>query len=329
LEDPGRFLKGIYDIGLPLKFIVSGSSSLEVRSKVFESLVGMKRVFYLWPFSFKEYLSSQSPPLELPAMDASETTKRAVLDKLYEFLVFGGYPRVVLAKVADEKIQLLNEIYSSYVEKDIVGLLRISDPLLFTRLVTLLASQVGGLVNLSEIGNTLRIDQRKIEAYIAALENTFIVRLVRPYSTNIRKELAKMPKVYFVDAGLRNFSLRDFRRFLEGPDKGKLLENFVFTVLVRRSEGGVNFWRTKDKAEVNFVVRDYLGNVIPIEVKALSLGDFRIPNGLRSFIKRYRPKRAFVVNLSMGGSVVYGDTEVSFILPYELESIDITSGTTY
>jgi len=70
LEDPGRFLKGIYDIGLPLKFIVSGSSSLEVRSKVFESLVGRKRVFYLWPFSFKEYLSSQSPPLELPAMDA-------------------------------------------------------------------------------------------------------------------------------------------------------------------------------------------------------------------------------------------------------------------
>ncbi|MCM8798856.1 MAG: AAA family ATPase, partial [Candidatus Omnitrophica bacterium] len=144
LENPGKFLKGIYDLKLPIKLIVSGSSSLEIKSKIFESLTGRKRVFFLWPFSFREYLSYFEPDLiKIIEKKPSEINKMKILKFFFDFIIFGGYPKVTLTKIKEEKIQVLNEIYSSYVERDIIGFLKIKNPLSFTKLVTLLADQIG------------------------------------------------------------------------------------------------------------------------------------------------------------------------------------------
>lgn len=322
LENPGKFLKGIYDLGLPVKLIVSGSSSLEIKSKIFESLAGRKMIFYLWPFSFKEYLSCFEPQLiDLLDRRSSEVNKRKILNYLFEFVVLGGYPKVTLTKHKEEKIQILNEIYSSYVERDIVGFLKIRNPLIFTKLVTLLADQIGGLINLRELSNSLGINFRTIENYISCLENTFVVKTIRPYFTNTRKELTKMPKIYFADNGLRNFVLKNFRDFSESFEKDKLLENFVFSGLLKNWKGGINFWRTKDKNELDFVLRDYYGNFILLEVKAVALRQPELTRGLYSFIERYKPSKAYILNLSLEQRIKFKGTQINFILPYVLESL--------
>jgi len=176
-------------------------------------------------------------------------------------------------------------------------------------------------VNSKELSNSLGINFRTIENYIFSLENTFVIKLIRPYYTNIRKELTKMPKIYFADNGLRNFSLMNFRSFLDSPEKGKLLENFVFSTLIKSFEGNINFWRTKDKNEVDFILKDYFGNIIPLEIKAVYLKEPEITRSLRSFIEKYKPYKAFIVNLSIEKTIKFKNTKIEFILPYRLESL--------
>lgn len=323
LENPGKFLKGIYDSDLPVKFIITGSSSLEIKSKIFESLTGRKRVFHLWPFSFKEYLSYSEPAImDLVTKETLSTlNKKKIFDYFYDFVVYGGYPRVVLSRTTEEKIKTLNEIYSSYVEKDIVGFMKIKNPLTFSKLVALLGDQIGNLVNLKEISNTLGINFRTVENHLSALENTFVIKLIRPYFTNARKELTKMPKIYFSDNGLRNLAVKYFANFPDNRDKGKLLENFVYSLLAKEWEGTINYWRTKDKSEVDFVLRDYYGRIIPVEVKTGELRKPEISRGFRSFIERYRPQTGFVVNLSLEEKIKINHTQIRFTLPYQIKRI--------
>lgn len=323
LQDSGKFLKGVYDLKLPVKFIVSGSSSLEIKSKISESLTGRKRVFYLWPFSFAEYISCYEPSLSslLERNNISAINKEKIFGYLFDFIIFGGYPRVVLCRNHKEKIAILNEIYSSYIEKDIIGFIKIKNPFAFLKLVALLAEQVGSLVNLHELSTTLGMNFRTIESYLFALEKTFVIDLARPYFTNARKELTKMPKIYFADTGIRNLALKYFANFHENRDRGKLLENFVASSIARFSAGAVNYWRTKDKNEVDFILRDYYGQIIPIEVKATELKRPEISKGLRSFIERYKPQKAWVVNLSLEEKIKINNTQVNFSLPYKIINI--------
>ncbi len=323
IENPGIFLKGIYDLNLPIKFVVTGSSSLEIRSKISETLTGRKRVFYVWPFSFSEYIRAKEPRLLdlIKKSGISKINRSKMLEHFYEYITFGGYPRVVLAKETDEKIQILNEIYTSYIEKDVVGYLKIKKPLFYSKLIVLLANQVGSLMNFDEICNALRINFRTLESYVSALENTFVIKLVRPYFTNAKKEIIKMPKVYFIDTGLRNFAMRNFAPFTESRDKGKLLESSVFASLLRREDLKINYWRTKDKNEVDFVLRDFYGNIVPLEVKASEIDLPKFFRNLKIFLEKYNLKTAYVVNLSLEETTSFEGKSIKFILPYSVGNV--------
>ncbi len=323
LDDLGKFLKGVYDLRLAVKFVVSGSSSLEIKSKISESLVGRKRVFHLWPFSFNEYLSGCDPSLVslLKEDSVSILNKRKITAYFFDFIVFGGYPRIVLSSDKKEKIAILNEIYSSYIEKDIVVFMKVKNPFAFLKLISLLGDQIGGLVNLHEISATLGLNFRTVENYLFALESTFVINLTRPYFTNARKELTKMPKIYFVDTGMRNLSVKYFADFLDNRDKGKLLENSVFSSILKLWEGAINYWRTKDKNEVDFVIRDYYGAIVPLEVKEKEFMKPEVTSGLRAFIERYKPKKAYIVNLALEEKIRFKKTIIYFTLPYKITGL--------
>ena len=325
LENAGRFLKGIYDLKLPVKFVVSGSSSLEMKAKISEPLTGRKRIFHLWPFSFSEYILWGEPSLSglLKEESVSAISREKIMGHFFDYVIFGGYPKVVLSSSVKEKIDVLNEIYSSYIEKDIVGLLKVKNPFAFAKLVSMLSAQAGGLVNLHELSSTLGMNFRTMESYLFSLENTFVISLARPYFTNARKELTKMPKVYFVDTGMRNLSVKDFSPFTANRDKGKLLENVTASLIARSREGTLNYWRTKDKNEVDFVIRDYFGGIIPVEVKADEMKRPEIPRGLKSFIDKHQPKEAFMVNLSLQEAVKINNTRIKFILPYQIPAVSL------
>jgi predicted AAA+ superfamily ATPase len=321
LENPGLFLKGIYDLHLPVKFVVTGSSSLEIKSKMNETLTGRKRVFYVWPFSFKEYIQAKEPVLldSLKIKHISAINREKIMNHFYSYVIFGGYPRVVLSGSDREKIQILNEIYSSYIERDVVGYLNLKEPLKYSKLVELLSDRVGSTVNFTQLSNVIGLNIRTLGDYIHALENTFVVKLARPFFTNKQKEIVKMPKIYFVDTGLRNFALRDFNKFMSRKDKGSILENYVFTALMRNENLSVNYYRTKDKNEVDFVVKNLFGNIIPLEVKASEIKHPVFLKNLIAFMSRYQVNNGYVVNLLTEESALFDDKTLNFILPYSVE----------
>ena len=320
-NDAGVFLKGIYDQNLPYKFIVSGSGSVELKEKVHESLAGRKRIFELSTISFKEFLNYKTGyKYDEKIIDFFKLEKGKTLKFLEEYISFGGYPRVVLDETFKEKNSTINEIFQSYLEKDIYYLFKVQKSEIFINLIRVLASQIGKLVNYSELSNTIGINILTLKNYIWYLEKTFILKRVSPFYKNIRKEITKAPIFYFYDLGMRNFVLNVFGKSDSILDKGFLFQNFIFNILterVKETSATINFWRTQDKAEVDFVL-NYGNKYIPIEVKYSLSKKPVVPRSLLSFIKKYRPGQAFIINLEKNDILKIDNTEIIFMPFYDL-----------
>ena len=316
--DAGVFLKGIYDKNTPYKLIVSGSGSVELKEKIHESLVGRKRLFELSTLSFEEFVNFKTEykyESELSNFFTVESDKASLL--LEEYLNFGGYPRVVLEDELSEKLKIINEIYQGYIERDISYLLKVQKTEAFSNLVKIISSQVGKLTNYAELSSTLGIAYKTLKEYLWYMEKTFIIHMVPPYFSNARKEITKSPVFYFYDLGLRNFALGSFGTL---QDKSFVFQNFVFNILRERTNmtaSKICFWRSKNKAEVDFVV-DKGGSLIPIEVKYQKLNNLKIARSLRSFINRYKPKKSLVVNLMLDETILLESCEIRFIPFYKL-----------
>ena len=320
-EDAGIFLKGLYDMNLPYKFIVSGSGSVELKEKVHESLVGRKRVFELPTLTFLEFVNFKTDYKYETRLSQFFSVEKERADKLLEeYLNFGGYPRVVLAETLNEKQKVMDEIYQSYLQRDISYLLKIRKTEAFDNLVKLTASQVGNLTNFSELSSTLGISAKTLKDYLWYLQKTFILRRVNPYFRNIRKEITKSPVFYFYDLGLRNYALGRLGTIQQPADMGFLFQNFVLNILnekTRWQSAKTCFWRTKDKAEVDFVV-DFGEEQVPIEVKYKKLKNLKTTRSLKSFIARYQPKKVFVVNLELEETVSLDGTVVRALPFYKI-----------
>jgi len=252
-ENAGLFLKGLYDQGLPWKLVVSGSGSIELKEKINESLIGRKRLFELTTISFREFVDFRTGYRyadRLREFCLAEPEKIEQLGR--EYFMYGGYPRVVLAETHQEKLAVINEIFRSFLEKDIVYLLRVEKSENFSNLVRVLASQTGKMVGYSELSATLGLSLPTVKTYLWYLEKTFIVRRISPWFTNIRKEITKAPVYYFCDLGLRNFASGSFGGMSEG-EAGFVFQNAIHALLADRfplADTTIHYWRTKDKAEV-------------------------------------------------------------------------------
>jgi len=273
--DPSNFLKYLFDTyGENLKIIATGSSAFYIDDKFKDSLAGRKRVYELQTLSFDEYLQFSGYDhllLELEKIrfqaDFISTANRELMDQLNDYLIFGGYPEVVLEKNSDERILLLKELKNAFLKKDIdeAG---ISYHDKFYMLLTLLAGQTGNLVNRNELANTVGVDNKTIDNYLYVLQNSFHIELVKPFYSSLRKELTKMPKVYFKDTGMRNSALNRFYGFQNREDQGQLLENFVYKRLTNLyDKDNIKFWRTTDKKEIDFIVSTSFNEGMAYEVK--------------------------------------------------------------
>lgn len=332
-ENAGLFLKGLYDMGLPYKFIITGSGSLELKENIHESLPGRKRLFSLSTLSLEEFVDFKtdykySTPGEgiLNLDKYFEVHKETLRMYLDEYLNFGGYPRVVLAETADKKRDEIDDIYKSYLERDIEILLNIQKSDQFTNLVRVLAAQAGNLVNVTELSNSLGIAQETVSRFLWYLEKTFIVYKLTPFFRNIRSEITKSPIYYFVDLGLKNYSINQFgTATLLTPPPGLLFENFIFNSLyeyLQNTSATIHFWRTQEKAEVDFVINTGL-RVIPVEVKYTALRSPATTRSFQSFITKYKPKKAFVIHLGDYLSRVFEETNttVHFLPFYRLQEV--------
>lgn len=263
LAEPSSFMKLIADHHHYVKLIVSGSSSFEMKSKFKDSLVGRTVNFEIYPLSFREFLTFRGVAFfpEIPFTDI----KIQELRSLYlEYALYGGYPKIVLTPDVGRKERYLQQIIDTYVRKDIRDLAEIKDVSRFNRLLEMLASQSGNLVNTTELSNTCDLARQTVERYLFLLEQTYILRLVRPFSRNLRSEITKTPKVYFFDTGLLQML---WLKRLQREMIGSVFETSLFAELIKqRGVDEICFWRNADKQEIDFVIRRPEGP-LPVEVK--------------------------------------------------------------
>lgn len=294
LPDPGLFLKALYDIELPLRIVVTGSSGFRLQIGTRQSLVGRSTSLFLYPLS----------PPEIP------------LD--YSYLRWGGFPEVLLAENDASRQEYLADMWAAYVDKEIGGFMHVQKVDRFKAFTQLLAEQAGQLVNLNELSNTLQISRDTAGRYLSFLQQTFLIRDLRPYTGSRRGELTKMPKVFFSDPGLLNL-LAGHGGEIPAAVKGGIWENAV-EIILRHFGGDLFFWRTDRGAEVDFVWR-HKGEIIPVEVKAGSMQHARITRGYRSFLQTYKPLRGIIVNESFDKEAVFEGTSVRFVPLVSLPSI--------
>jgi predicted AAA+ superfamily ATPase len=325
-ENAGLFLKGIHDLGLVYKFIVSGSGSVDLKAKIKESMVGRKRVYELYPVSLMEFVHFKTDyRYEGKLLDFFSSEKSRLDQLLSEYLNFGGYPRVILETELRDKIRTIDEIYRGYMEKDITYLLKVEKIEAFGSLIKLLADQVGKLINFSEISNTLGLSLPTLKNYLWYAENTFILQRVTPLFRNLRKEISKSQTVYFNDTGLRNYALGIFGRLLRPDDLGFVFQNLVFLILMERlrwSNAEIHYWRSKSGSEIDFVI-DLGRRVIPVEVKYREFSQPIIPRSFHGFIEKYKPERCMVVNKNLKTKVDFKGSEIVFLTVWDLIQEDI------
>jgi hypothetical protein len=244
IPEIGLKLKLMIDEIKDLKIIISGSSSFDINKNVGEPLTGRKYTFHLFPLSENEYNQSE--------------TKINKLEKVKERLVFGNYPELLHLPDKEDKRDYLNERISSYLLKDILVYEDIKNSQKIFNLLRLIAFQIGGEVSLQELGKQLGISKNTVEKYLDLLSKVFILHKVEGFSRNLRKEITKNSRWYFLDNGIRNAVIANFNSLEARNDVGMLWENYIISERLkfqeyRRISSNNYFWRTYDQQEIDWV----------------------------------------------------------------------------
>lgn len=292
LDNPSNFLKHLFDKYAPkIKIITTGSSSLELKAKLQDSLVGRKVSFMINPLNFEEFLNFKEVGF-LPYLKTKKLPQE-INDKfkteLFEYLIYGGMPAVTLQKNKNLKQKLLEEYVSTYINKDIRTIGKVNNISQFNNLIKVLASQIGNLLNVSELSNTVRFHRSKIIKYLDLLEHTFVLSRLIPFHQNIRSQVTKMPKLYFFDLGIRNAVLGNFLPLSSRQDSGALFENFVFLELKKKKNRNLSFYRTLSGSEIDFILEK--NNFLElVEVKFKNLKHFIDSRILRNFTEKEKKR---------------------------------------
>jgi hypothetical protein len=246
IPNVGQGLKIMVDHIAGIKVIITGSASLNLSYKVGEPLLGRKFDYTLFPLSHFELAQKQT------VFD---------LERLKDkFMIYGSYPEVINAETDIEKARILTEITNSHLFKDIMELEKVKGSTVLMNLLRLVAFQVGSEVSLSELGNNLNLNVRTVARYLSLFEQAFILYKLGGFSRNLRKEITKKSKYYFLDNGIRNAVIENFNSLEKRNDIGQLWENFLVCERLKKQEYGHigskynnYFWRTWEKKEVDWV----------------------------------------------------------------------------
>lgn len=321
IKNATKVFKTFYDLYPSVNILASGSSSMEIQKHLKESLAGRKKVYMLYTLSFEEFIrfGSEEEFARYTKLDFHNVSPSLIdaynRDYLEKHLIYGSYPKISLLKNTDEKIEELQDIYDSYVQKDIKSLIKGENVSAYNNLLKILASQTGNLLNVNELSNTLRTQRSEIAYFLDVLEQTFIIKILPPFHTNKRTEISKMPKVYFMDTGIINFGVRNFGDIGLRANLGAYAETFVFNEILKYKPLQYNlyFWRTSQGTEIDFILEGN-GELIPVEVKWQNTVNESIPKSFYSFFDAHKNvKRAVIVTKNLCASIDNDGRTVYFV----------------
>lgn len=242
VQNIGAILKVFIDTYSDIQIIATGSSSFDLSNKINEPLTGRAFEFTLYPLSLGEI----------------HRVKRIAIEDLLEYLRLGTYPAIVGEGEKIVRENFLKNITTNYLYKDIYIFESIRNPQLFEDLLKLLAHQIGQLVSVHEIAQSLGTSRTTVEKYLRLLEQSYVIKKVRSFSNNRRNEIKKAFKIFFLDVGIRNAIIDELGSVENRADKGKLFENFFFLELLKNGAvetfpPSIYFWRTMTKMEIDFI----------------------------------------------------------------------------
>jgi uncharacterized protein len=280
IKNIGKILKILADTFQGVQVIATGSSSFELSNKLSEPLTGRSRFYHLYPFSLEELRQSYS----LIELDA----------KISNILRFGLYPEV-FGRSEEEATEELQNISSTYLFKDVLQLDNLKRSDLIFKLLKALALQLGNEISYNELARLLGENVHTIKRYIEILEQAFIIFRLPSFSQNLRKELGKRNKIYFIDVGIRNAIINNFSPIDSRNDVGALWENFCIIERIKNDHfhrvfKNYYFWRTYSQKEID-LIEEYNGKLEAFEFKWKPKKTIKPPN---DFISAY-PDAAFTV----------------------------------
>lgn len=234
----------------PSRFIVLGSASPHLIKNSSESLAGRIAYMRVYPFSFREVPES------------------ITLDQLW---IRGGFPMSLFAH--DEKLshEWRRNFIRSYLERDLPLLGFPADPVFAARLLRMLASIHGSLLNIDNLSRSLGIDHRTCKKYLNFLESAFLIKTIFPFSTNMKKRLVKSPKVFLTDSGIFHslLDIADLDDLMGNPMLGNSWEGFIIQQIISlvADDLEINFYRTHQGAEVDLVLSKGMKPLASVEIK--------------------------------------------------------------
>jgi uncharacterized protein len=281
IEDIGLLCKQIIDANLGVQLIITGSSSLNIANLAQEPLTGRKWEYLLYPISCAELMQHWG--------------LNKLLKQLPQVLIYGAYPDVIMHP-QDAK-EIVNNITTSYLYKDILALTGIKKPLLLQKILQALAWQLGNEVSLNELAALVQADVKTVDNYIYLLEQVFVVYRLGVFSRNNRNEINTKKKIYFYDNGIRNTLIGNYSFLTARNDVGALWENYL---LIERKKmlsyngfhGHTYFWRNKLNAEIDYV-EEIDGKLYAFEFKWNVDAKVKFP---KAFVETYNPVETKIIH---------------------------------
>ena len=258
IANVGQVLKLIVDEVPGIAVLATGSSSFDLLKKVGDPLVGRGTQFLLYPFS-QEEISQNENPIE----SHSELENR---------LIYGTYPDVYKLSNNVDKADYLRDIVGAYLLKDILMVDGVKNSAKMLQLLKLIAMQVGSEVSLEELGRQLSMSRNTVERYLDLLEKVFVVYRLGAFSRNLRNEVTRGGKWYFVDNGIRNAVIGNFLPLSSRTDVGALWENYLISERLKfnnnnRLHSNYYFWRTYTQKEIDLIEETAAGKLRAFEFK--------------------------------------------------------------
>jgi predicted AAA+ superfamily ATPase len=243
IQDIGSILKTFIDTYHDIQIIATGSSSFDLANKINEPLTGRTFEFTLLPLSLEEIRQNK---------------RHLTKEDFHELLRLGSYPAVISENDREIREDILKNLATNYLYKDIYAFETLRNPRAFEDLVKLLALQVGSLVSFNELAQSLGLARLTVEKYVRLLEQAYVIKIIRSFSRNPRTEIKKAFKVFFYDCGVRNAVLGDISEVSEREDIGGIFENFCISEQIKisfasRQGSNVMFWRNRQGSEVDIV----------------------------------------------------------------------------
>jgi predicted AAA+ superfamily ATPase len=278
---------------------------LEINQKVDESLAGRVRIIPVYILTFEEYLNFTNSDLYALYNKYESDTKDEVVhseikSRYDDYLLYGGLPRIALENRNEEKINLLNDIYQTYLIKDVRNIIETKNIVGFNKLLKLLSSQISSLISINELSVSSGLKYHLVNEFIYLLEQMYILKPLSPYSTNKRNVISKQNKIYFYDTGIRNIVISDFNSMIVRNDNGSIFENSVFNELNIYKDvlSSVYFYRKTNKTEIDFLIEK--NNIInAVEVKYKNYKHPSVPRIFYSASDNFYVNKLCIINKNL------------------------------